>query len=174
MKLLDGVRPGDYVLGILLTGLGVLLMVSNISGQEEGVRIDSTSWAMVPVFAVATLAVIWRRRSVLAVTLVAAAAMAVHVLAFGWVVRCGAGLPLAFALAYAAGRLCGRREGLVAFAATLGLQVLVLVQDSAAGLGIVPFTAVIGAAFWGVGYVLRDRSERRVEPGADSPVGSYV
>src|SRR5690349_19088173 len=136
MKIFDGVRPGDYVLGILLTGLGVVLMVANINGQEEGVRVDSTSLAMVPVFRGATLAVVWRRRSVLAVTLVAAAAMAVHVLGFGWVVRCGAGLPLAFALAYAAGRLCGRRDGLVAFAATLGLQVLVLVQDSAAGLEI--------------------------------------
>ena len=43
MKIFEGVRPGDYALGVLLTGLGVLLMVSNITGQEEGVRIDSTS-----------------------------------------------------------------------------------------------------------------------------------
>jgi hypothetical protein len=173
MKIFEGVRPGDVVLGILLTGLGVLLMVGNITGQEEGVRIDSTSWVMIPVFAAATVPVIWRRRGVLAVTLVAAAAMAVHVLAFGWVVRCGAGLPLAFALAYAAGRLCGRRDGLVAFAATLGLQVLVLVKDSAAGLDIIPFTAVIAAACWGVGYVLQQRSTR--EPAvAESPMGSYV
>ena len=173
-KIFDGVRPGDVALGILATGLGVLLMVGNITGAEEGVRIDSTSWAMIPVFALATLPIIWRRRGILAVTLVSAAAMAVHVAAFGWVVRCGAGLPLAFALAYGVGRLTvGRRDSFVAFAATLGLQVLVLVKDSAAGLEIIPFTAVIAAAFWGVGYVLQQRSTRQ-QAVAESPVGSYV
>ena len=128
---------------------------------------------MIPVFAAATLPVIWRRRGVLAVTLVSAAAMAVHVVAFDWVVRCGAGLPLAFALAYAAGRLCERRDGLVAFAATLGLQVLVLVEDSAAGLEILPFTAVLAAAFWGAGFMLRHREDRR-QAESEPPVGSYV
>ncbi len=172
-KIFDGVRAGDVLLGILLTGLGVALMVGNISGQEEGVRIDSTSWTMIPVFALATLPIIWRRRGILAVILVSAAAMAVHVVAFDWVVRCGAGLPLAFALAYGAGRLVGRRDGLVAFAASLGLQVLVLMKDSAAGLEIIPFTAVIAAAFWGVGYVLRQRSVRE-QAVTESPVGSYV
>ncbi len=173
MKIFDGVRLGDVALGILLTGLGVLLMVGNITGQEDGVRIDSTSWTMIPVFALATLPIIWRRRGILAVTLVSAAAMAVHVVAFDWVVRCGAGLPLAFALAYGAGRLVGRRDGLVAFVASLGLQVLVLVKDSAAGLEILPFTAVIAAAFWGVGYVLQQRSTRE-QSVPESPVGSYV
>jgi len=162
------------VLGLVLTALGVLLMVGNITGAEDEVRIDSTSWWMVPVFAAATLPVIWRRRGVLLVTLVAAAAMAVHVLAFGWVVRCGAGLPLAFALAYAAGRLSERREGLVALAATVGLQGLVLVQDSAAGLEILPVTAVIGIACWGVGYLLRQRSERRPQADVDTAVDTYV
>ena len=84
-----------------------------------------------------------------------------------------AGLPLAFALAYGAGRLVGNRDGLVAFAASLGLQVLVLVKDSAAGLEIIPFTAVIAAAFYGVGYMLRQRSAREQEV-TESPVGSYV
>ena len=42
-KIFDGVRAGDVLLGILLTGLGVALMVGNISGHlgevtDEGVR----------------------------------------------------------------------------------------------------------------------------------------
>ena len=35
------------------------------------------------------------------------AATAVHVLAFGWLTRCGGALPLAFALAYAVARFAG-------------------------------------------------------------------
>ena len=35
MKIFEGVRPGDVVLGALLTALGVLLMVGNITGQEQ-------------------------------------------------------------------------------------------------------------------------------------------
>ena len=93
---------------------------------------------------------------------------------FSYLVRCGAGLPLSFALAYGVGRLAvGRRDNLVAFGAVLGLQVLVLVRDSAAGFEIIPVTAVIAAAFWGVGYALQQRSTRK-QAVAESPVGSYV
>lgn len=157
--ILRGVRPLDGVLAALLTGLGVLLMVGNINGWEDGARVDSTSWLAVPAFAAATLPVLWRRRDLWAVLGVSAAAMAVHVVAFGWAVRCGAGLPLAFALAYAAGRLVpDRTRSLLALAATAGIQVLVLVRDSAAGPEILPVTAGIGAAAWAVGLVLQRRS----------------
>ena len=173
MKIFEGVRRGDVALAVLLTALGTWLMVSNIRGGED-VRIDSTSWWTVPVFAAAMVPVLWRRRGVLAVTLVSIAVMAVHVLAFGWMVRCGAGLPLAFALAYAAGRLSGRNEGLLALAATAGLQAVVLVEDSAAGLGVMPFTVVIGIAFWGAGRYLRQREAQREPSGDRAAVGSYV
>jgi hypothetical protein len=73
------------------------------------------------------------------------------------VVRCGAGLPLAFALAYGAGRLAPRWQSWVGLVVTLVIQVLVLVQDSAAGLSVIPVTAVIGVAAWGVGVWLRQR-----------------
>jgi hypothetical protein len=153
----DGVRKGDVALAAVLTVLGVVLMVENITAVDPDVRVDSHSWLMVPVFAAATLPVLWRRRGVLAVTLVSAAAMAAHVLAFGWVVRCGAGLPLAFALAYGVGRLAPRWQSWVGLVVTLVLQVLVLVQDSAAGLHVIPVTALIGVAAWGVGVWVRQR-----------------
>jgi hypothetical protein len=169
------VRKGDVVLALLLTALGVVLMVADINtGPGEDVRIDSRSWLMVPVFAAVTLPVLWRRRNLLAVLAVTIAALAVHVLAFGWVVRCGAGLPLAFALAYAAGRLSTGRRSLVALLATMVVQVLVLVQDSAAGSDVLPATAAIGVGAWGVGVWLRRRSDAREGAEATGTVASYA
>jgi hypothetical protein len=163
------IRPMDAALALALSALGVWIMLENIHGAETDLRVDSTSWAMIPVFLVATVAVLWRRTSPLAVTLVAAAAMAAHVAAFGWLVRCGVGLPLAFVLAYAAGRfVTDRRQSTFTMALTMGVQVLVLVKDSAAGLDVLPFTVVIGAAFWGVGLYVRSRSERRPTPVRDA------
>ena len=86
----------------------------------------------------------------------------VHDIAFGWVVRCGAGLPLSFALAYAVGRLMtDRRQSYFGLAAVVAIQFLVLVIDSEAGLGVIPFTAVIAAGFWGVGLYVQKRSQKR-------------
>ena len=170
------VRKGDVVLALLLTALGVVLMVANIqAGPGDDTRIDSRSWLMVPVFAAATLPVLWRWRSMPAVLVVTAVALAVHVLAFGWVVRCGAGLPLAFALAYSVGRLTSdRRTSLVALAGTLVVQVLVLVRDSAAGSEILPVTAALGVAAWGVGVWLRRRSAARAVEQTTGTVASYA
>lgn len=166
----NGVRRGDVVLAVLMTGLGVALMLENIyAGADAGVRVDSHSWLSIPVFALATIPILWRRRGMLAVCLVTAAALAVHVLAFGWMVRCGAGLPLAFALAYGAGRLSEGWRSWVGLTAVTAIQVLVLVQDSAAGLEIVPVTAVIGAAIWGVGVWVRQRAGRSAAVGAPTP-----
>jgi hypothetical protein len=160
---LRGVRPLDYVLSAGLTALGVVLMGANMLGAEGDTRIDSTSWGMIPVFAVATLPILFRRRNLWAVLAVTAAALAVHDVAFGWVVRCGAGLPLAFALAYSVGRLMtDRRQSYGGLAAVIGIQLLVLVRDSAAGLEILPFTAVISVAFWGAGLYVQQRSHRSV------------
>ncbi|MGI8678459.1 MAG: hypothetical protein ACR2LX_07215 [Jatrophihabitans sp.] len=173
--ILRGVRPLDYLLAVGMTALGVVLMLANINGSNGGTRIDSTSWAMIPVFAAATVAILLRRRNLWAVLGVTAAALVVHDVAFGWVVRCGAGLPLAFALAYAAGRLMiDRRQSYSALAAVIGIQFLVLVHDSAAGLGVIPFTAVISAAFWGVGVYLRKRSPSNVPAGVPAPVETFA
>src|SRR4051812_42340969 len=98
-----GVRRGDMVLAALVTAVGAQQMVMNAGAPADwAVRIDSHSYWSVPVFAVATLPLLWRRRSMLLVLAVTAAALAVHVLAFGWMVRCTAGLVLSVALAYSA------------------------------------------------------------------------
>ncbi len=170
MAIFDGVRKGDVALAAATTTLGVLQMTENIlAGPTTDVRIDSHSWLLVPAFAAVTLPVLWRRRSMPAVLVVTAVALAVNVLAFGWLVRCGAGLPLAFALAYSAGRLMSGRASWLGLAAATGIQFLVLVRDSAAGLEIIPVTALLGAAAWGVGVWLRQRAGRSASVSVPAP-----
>ena len=161
MTIFDGVRKGDVALAVATTGLAVALMIGNVlAGPGDGTRVDSHSWLLLPIFAAATVPVLWRRRNMPAVLGVTAVALAVHVLAFGWLVRCGAGLPLAFALAYGVGRLMAGRASWLGLAAVTGIQFLVLVRDTAAGLEIIPVTALIGVAAWGVGVWLRRRAVR--------------
>jgi hypothetical protein len=175
MTIFDGVRKGDVALAIGTTALGIFLMTENVlAGADSGVRVDSHSWLSLPVFAAATVPVLWRRRSMPAVLGVTAVALAVHVLAFGWLVRCGAGLPLAFVLAYGVGRLMAGRASWLGLAATVGIQFLVLVRDSAAGLEIIPVTALLGAAVWGVGVWLRRRALRGASVGAPVPTVAHA
>ena len=170
MTIFDGVRKGDVALAVGTTALGALLMIENIqAGADSDVRVDSHSWLLLPVFAAATLPVLWRRRSMPAVLAVTAVALAVHVLAFGSLVRCGAGLPLAFALAYGVGRLMAGRASWLGLAAVTGIQFLVLVRDTAAGLEIIPVTALLGAAAWGVGVWLRQRAVRSASVSVPAP-----
>ena len=144
-------RPVDVVLTVALSGLGVLLMVMNMGGEGQDVRIDSTSVWMVPVWLAATVPVLWWRRNLLAVVAVSTAAMAAHVLLFGWVVRCGAGLPLVFVLGFLSGVAYERRRALWALGGTAVLTALVLVKDSAAGAGLIPVALLIVAVMAGIG-----------------------
>jgi hypothetical protein len=168
------IRPGDVILAVALTALGAVLMFANINSPDPGTRVDTDSWATIPVFAAATLPILWRRRSMVAVLVVTLAALAVHVVAFGWMVRCGAGLPLAFALSYSAGRLLRGREGWAGLALSVAVQALVLMKDSAAGLEIIPVTAAIGVAFWGAGMFLQRRSVQAGTPSHDDRVATGV
>jgi hypothetical protein len=171
------IRPTDVVLAVLLSALGVVLMVEDMGGPTKHIRIDSTSWLLIPVFLLATLPVLARRVNLIAVILVSAAALAVHDAAFGWVVRCGAGLPLAGVLAYSAGRLLAdRRQSVVALGLTIGVQALVLVRDSAAGVVILPVTAGLGVIVWGAGWFVRSRLDKRntLMPVAAQPAPARV
>ena len=113
-EIFKGVRPMDIVLAIGLSALGAVLMVMNIQADPtdtSGLQhaITDQSWLILPVFLLATVPVLWRRRNVVAVALASAVVMGAHVLAFDWVVRCGAALPLSLVLAYSVGKLADRR-----------------------------------------------------------------
>ena len=153
----------DVVLAVVLSGLGAFLMASIALDTEADVRLDTRSWWALPVFLAATIPVLWWRRNLLAVVAVSSAAMAVHVLLFGWVVRCGAGLPLAFVLGFLSGMAYERRRALWALGSTVVFTALVLWKDSAAGLDLFPVALLVVILMAGIGAVVRQRSRLAVE-----------
>lgn len=154
-------RPVDALVAGLLTALGVLLMQVQVGVQvgvpDDGVTIDSNS-VWLHLFALAPLAVLWWRRSVIAVVLLAAAVMLLHTLLFGHVIRCGAGLPLAFVVAFLAGYQYGSPKAWWALGSVQLLAFAVLIEDSAAGIEIFPVVFVVCVGVWCIGRLARKRS----------------
>jgi hypothetical protein len=175
--ILKGVRPLDYVLAGVLTVLGAFLMVENITAPADADLahpVSTQSWVILPVFLLVTVPILWRRRHILAVIGFTIAASAVHLLAFDWLTRCGATLPLSFALAYAVARFAGNvRNQLIGVAGIVLLQVVVLVHDSSIGkVGDGLVIAIPGAAlFYGIGLLVQNRvSRKQQQPVAVAPV----
>jgi signal transduction histidine kinase len=150
-------RFSDVVLTLVLLLLGAVLMVDDVTSHGAHTRHDSHSWWMLPVFLAAVVPVLWWRRNLVVAAGVAAAVMAAHVLLFGWNVRCGAGLPLAFVLAWLAGVRDDWRRALPALALAEVLTVFVLLQDSAAGPSLIPVAALLTAGAGAIGHVVRQR-----------------
>ena len=164
-----GVKVGDWLLAGALTALGALLMVMNVTTPDaETARdvatgemahlVESHSPWMVPVFAAATIPVLWWRRSSLAVTGVALVALVLHDLSFGWVTRCGAGLPLAFVLAFLGALSYGRTKAWVCCGISALVTVAVLAVDSSAGPGALVLALPVVLIVFGVGRAARHRS----------------
>jgi hypothetical protein len=174
--ILKGVRPLDYVLAGLMTVLGAFLMWENIAspeGADLAHPVSTHSWVILPVFLLVTLPILWRRRNILAVIGVTIATSAVHLLAFDWLTRCGAALPLSFALAYAVARYAGKmRNQLIGVAGIVVLQVVVLFHDSSIGpIGDGLVIALPAAAFfYGIGLLVQNRVTRKQQPAAVAPV----
>ena len=89
---------------------------------------------MIPVFVLAALPILWRRRNILAAIGVSFAVIAASVPMFGWVTRCGLALPLSFAMAYAVARFAGSRQNqIVGLVGIFALQIVTLMKDSSTG-----------------------------------------
>jgi hypothetical protein len=169
-----GIRPVDWVLAGGLTALGTWLMVGNVLMRDQQVaaaiargtmvhQTTSHSWAMVPVFALATVPVLWWRRDVVAVTGFALAVMVLHDLLFGWVTRCGAGLPLAFVLAYLAAVTLERTQAAIALGLAVLLTGAVLVVDSTTGFEPFGFALPIELIVFAIGRAVRQRTAMSTE-----------
>ncbi|MEO6996786.1 MAG: hypothetical protein ABI112_01755 [Terracoccus sp.] len=169
-----GTRPVDWVLAGALTVLGIVSMVGDVLFQDGDAaaamaggtmahEMTSHSWAMVPVFALATVALLWWRRSVVAVTGVALAVMVLHDVLFGWVTRCGAGLPLAFVLAYLGAVALERKRASVVLGLTTLLTAAVLVLDATTGFE--PFVLAFPSLLvvFGIGRAVRNRTAMSTE-----------
>jgi hypothetical protein len=167
MDILKGIRPLDYVLAGVLVALAVLLGVANVNaGPDADVAhaLDSHSAAMIPVFVLAVLPILWRRRNILAAIGVSFVVLAASVLAFGWVTRCGFALPLSIAMAYAVARFAGSRQNqIVGLVGILALQIVTLVQDSSTGgLGALGISIPAAAIAYGIGLFVQSRTQRTV------------
>jgi signal transduction histidine kinase len=165
-----GVKALDWLLAGVLTALGAVLMLGNVTSSDSQTARDVASGAMahtldshspwmLPVFAAATIPVLWWRRSALAVTVVALGAMVAHDLLFGWVTRCGAGLPLAFVLAFLGALSYGRTKAWVCCLVCLLLVGAVLAVDSSAGPGALVLALPVVLIVFGVGRAARHRSQ---------------
>jgi signal transduction histidine kinase len=173
-RVFRGIRPIDGVLAGALTALGLWLMIENVRFDDAGTAaaiarggmvhvMTSHSWAMVPVFALAPLSVLWWRRNVIAVTAFALAVMVIHDLLFGWVTRCGAGLPLAFVVGYLGASTLQRRQAWVSLGLTTLLTAAVLVVDSTTGFEPFVLAFPIVLIVFAVGRVVRHRTAMSAE-----------
>ncbi|WP_112240875.1 hypothetical protein [Kribbella monticola] len=164
-EIFQGIRPLDYVLAALTSAAGVLLMVENVtaSGEDLPHPLSTTSWAMVPAFLLVTLPILWRRRNILAVVAITTVLTAAHVLAFGWITRCGVLIPLGFALAYAVGRFAGaRRNQVFGLAGIVVLNLAMLARDASIDtvVSALPVALPGVALFYGIGVLVQNRVSR--------------
>lgn len=173
-SIVRGVRPVDWVLAGALTALGFWLMVENVLFSDDAVAANITagsmvhemsthSWALVPVFVLATVPILWWRRNVLAVIAIALAVMVVHDLAFGWVTRCGAGLPLVFVLAYLGAYALDRRRAWISLGLVSLLAAAVLAKDSTTGIDPILLALPVLLVIFAIGRAVRHRTAMSAE-----------
>jgi hypothetical protein len=166
MDILKGIRPLDYVLTAAMVALAVLIGLENVTaGVDADVAhpLDSHSKLMVPVFVVASLPILWRRRSILAAIGVSFVVVSASVPAFGWVTRCGFALPLSIAMAYAVARFAGNRQNhVIGLVGVLALQIVTLVKDSSTGgLGALGLAVPVAAICYGIGLFVNSRAPKQ-------------
>ncbi len=168
MEIVKGVRPLDYVLTAVMVVLAAGIGLENVNAGAAGLAhpLDSQSVLMVPVFVLAALPILWRRRGILAAVGVSFVVVAASVPAFGWVTRCGFALPLSVAMAYAVARFAGGRQNhLVGLVGILALQVVTLVKDSSTGgLGALVLSVPVAALFYVIGLFVEARATKVAEP----------
>jgi signal transduction histidine kinase len=169
-----GIRAGDYVLAAVLTALGVLMMHFDVGQSDAQVSraiadgsmvhaVSSHSAWMFPVFAAAMVTALWWRRSVLVVIGVATAVMALHDGLFGWVTRCGAGLPLALVLAFLGALTYDRVKAWTAAGLSALLAFAVVAVDATTGPGVIGLVLPVILIVFGIGRAARHRAVLRQE-----------
>jgi hypothetical protein len=164
MDILKGIRPLDYVLTAVMVAIAVLIGFENVNAGADADlahSLDSQSALMIPVFAVAALPILWRRRGILAAIGVSFVVTAASVPMFGWVTRCGWALPLSIAMAYAVARFAGSKQNhVIGLVGIVALQIVTLMKDSATGgLDALALSVPAAALFYGIGLFVKSRAE---------------
>ena len=169
MDILKGIRPLDYVLTALMVALAGFIGVENVNATADfdvAHKLDSQSALMIPVFVLAALPILWRRRNILGAIAVSFVVVAASVPMFGWVTRCGFALPLSIAMAYAVARFAGSRQNhLIGLVGILALQVVTLIKDaSTGGLSALGLGVPLALVFYGIGFFVQSRAQKSAAP----------
>ncbi|CAA9513293.1 MAG: hypothetical protein AVDCRST_MAG53-2899 [uncultured Solirubrobacteraceae bacterium] len=145
----------DVSFTLVLVALGLLLMYSNVQGDEGP---PNLSVFAIPAFLPIPLALLWRSsdptRALGAVVL----ALVVHFAVFGEVVRCGVAFAVIALLTFSAGARCGRQEALVALAIGVVAAVIVGISEFL-GPGVLVVGVPLALASWAFGRVARSRGQ---------------
>lgn len=165
MDIIKGIRPLDYVLTAVMVALAAAIGLENVNAGADADlahSLDSQSALMIPVFVLAALPILWRRRGILAAIGVSFVVVAASVPAFGWVTRCGFALPLSIAMAYAVARFAGSKQNhLIGLVGIFALQLVTLMKDSSTGgLGALALSVPVAAVFYGIGFMVQTRAEK--------------
>jgi hypothetical protein len=165
MDLFKGIRPLDYALTAVMVAIAALIGFENVNAGADADlahKLDSQSALMIPVFVLAALPILWRRRNILAAIGVSFVITAASVPMFGWVTRCGWALPLSIAMAYAVARFAGSKQNhVIGLVGILALQIVTLVKDSSTGgLGALALSVPAAAVVYGVGAYVQSRSAK--------------
>ena len=106
----------------------------------------------------AVIPVLWRRRAPLLAASGTLVGLAIHVVSYGTIGRCGLVLPLLFVEGFAVATWLDRREALLGLAIVLGSGVVCLSADSSAGWGGLTLSVPVTLAVWFIGRVVRSRA----------------
>lgn len=148
----EAIGRRDVALAVVFSLLGLLLMYGNATDAE----VDG-SYLAIPAFLAVTIPVAWRRSGPVAVLGVTLAALVVHVVLFGEIVRCGVVFPLGFVLAFTAGLRLERGPALAGLGLALACVFAVTTADQNVSFDVLPIFWPLTAAVWGVGRVARSR-----------------
>jgi signal transduction histidine kinase len=107
----------------------------------------------------AVIPVLWRRRAPLLAAAGTLIGIAIHVVAYGTIGRCGLLLPLLFVEGFAVAAWLDRRDALVGLAIVIGSSVVCLSADSSAGWSGLTIAVPVTIAVWFIGRVVRSRAD---------------
>ena len=144
----------DLVLALAVLAAAIVYGSLNVSDDEV-----NASVAVVPLFALAAVPLLWRRAAPLVAVAGIFAVFLANALAFPDVVRCGLAIPLAFLVAFAAGAHLEGRGSLLGIVGALGIGAIACVLDGPTGAdaAALTFVAPITIAVWVVGGGVRSR-----------------
>jgi hypothetical protein len=138
-----------------LLSVYMVLLTSGVLNKASGVGVPAALLALTM-----TVPVAWRRPAPVGAAAVLAAGAVLNLALVGHLIRCGAGLPAVFAVAYAVGLEDGDEGsqewraggGLILCAVNIVVQ---SVSDPQLGIGVAWYMVLIAVAFAGLGRVVR-------------------